>query len=170
MVEVERTLVIVKPDGVERSLVGEIISRFEKAGLKIVGMKMIWLDREFTTKHYSDLLERKGKQIFERTMEQLTMGPVVAIVLEGTSAVDFVRKMAGPTQPSAAAPGTIRGDFAHANYAVADGANTGIRNIMHASGSVPEAKAEVALWFSEKELFNYETVHDFHILHKARKK
>ncbi|VVB76427.1 Nucleoside diphosphate kinase [uncultured archaeon] len=163
---VERTLLLVKPDGVQRGLTGEILSRFERAGLKIVGMKMMWVDEEFGGKHYADLKQRKGEKIFNATMGLITMGPVVAAVLEGVDTVEIVRKMCGPTEPKAAMPGTIRGDFAHVSYAFSDTVSQAIRNVVHASGSKEEAKAEIALWFNENELHDYPAVSDIHILHQ----
>ncbi len=167
---IERTLVLIKPDGVERALVGEIIHRFEKVGLKIVGLKMVHIDEEFAKKHYSDVCERKGEKVFSMLMELITMGPVVAMVLEGIGSVEIVRKMVGPTEPSKALPGTIRGDYAHTHYAMSDETEQAVRNIVHASGTSEEAKVEVALWFNENEIHSYETVHEFHILHKKRMK
>ena len=163
----QRTLVLVKPDGVQRSLVGEIIKRFEQAGLKIVGMKMQWVDKEFAKKHYTDdITKRRGEHVRNALLDLITMGPVVAMALEGIDAVAVVRKMAGETEPKSAAPGTIRGDFAHVNYAHADAVQKAIRNLVHASGNVEEAKTEVALWFGSDELHSYKTVHDVHILHE----
>lgn len=165
---IEKTLVLIKPDGVERGLVGEIIHRFERVGLKIIGMKMIQIDEEFAKKHYFDVAERKGEKIFKMLMELITMGPVIAIVLEGISAVEIVRKMVGPTEPSKAMPGTIRGDFAQAHYAMSDEVQQAVRNIIHASGSREDANKELALWFKDSEIYSYESVHEFHIFHKKR--
>lgn len=164
---IERTLVLVKPDGVQRCLVGEIIKRFENAGLKIIGLKMAWIDKKFAEQHYTDdIAKRRGEKVRKNLMSLITMGPVVAIVLEGVNAVDVVRKISGTTEPSSAAPGTIRGDFAHVTYAYADKVDQAIRNIVHASGNKEEAKSEIKLWFKESELHTYPTVHDVHILHK----
>jgi nucleoside-diphosphate kinase len=154
---IERTFVMIKPDGVQRSLVGEIISRFEKAGLKIIGMKFIHVDRDFAKKHYSEHVE---KPFYKGLEDLLVDGPVVAMVLEGAGAIEFVRKIVGSTEPAKALPGTIRGDFAHMNYARADSKGVGLPNLIHASDSVESANKEISLWFSETELFdNYETVH-----------
>jgi nucleoside-diphosphate kinase len=163
---IEKTLVLIKPDGVQRGLTGEIIKRFENVGLKIVGMKMVWIDEDFASKHYADVRNRKGDAVFKALLKLITMGPVIAIVLEGIGAVEIVRKMCGPTEPKSAQPGTIRGDYAHINYAYADVVGEAIRNIMHASGSKEEAKEEVALWFNESEIHDYDSVHDLHILHR----
>ena len=154
---VEKTFVMIKPDGVQRQIVGEIITRFEKVGLKIVGMKFIHVDAEFSKKHYADLVD---KPFYKGLEELLTSGPVVAIVLEGANAIALVRKMVGATEPTSAAPGTIRGDYAHMNYARADKAGIALPNVIHASDSKEGAEREIALWFSQSELFdNYQTVH-----------
>ena len=157
----ERTLVLIKPDGVERGLIGTLLTRFENVGLKIVGMKMVWIDKEFSKKHYAAHVEKpfyKGLEAF------IVSGPVVAMVLEGIDAVDVVRKMVGATEPKASAPGTIRGDFAHHSYGYADKKGIAIKNLIHASGSKDDAKAEVPLWFSAKELHSYQAVHEKHTL------
>lgn len=165
--EIERTLVLVKPDGVQRGLVGEIISRFEKAGLKIAAMKMQWIDEDFAKKHYTeDIAERRGEKVREALLKLIVSGPVVAFVLEGIGAIGIVRKMVGETEPKSALPGTIRGDYAHVSFGYADKAEQAIRNIVHASGDEKDAKAEIPLWFSEDEIFTYKTVHDKHILHE----
>ena len=157
---IEKSLVIVKPDGVERGLVGEIIRRFENAGLKIVGMKMVWIDRKFAEKHYS---AHKSKPFFKELVEFITEGPVVAVVLEGVHAVDNVRRLVGSTSPHEAAPGTIRGDFAHLSMAYASKMGLGGKNIIHASGTKKEADDEIKLWFAKDELHSYTTVHEKHV-------
>ncbi len=158
---IERTLVLLKPDAVARQHAGEIITRFEKAGLKIIGMKMIHIDREFAEKHYTeDIAKRRGEHVRKWLVEYITGGPVVAIVLEGIEAVEYVRKIAGPTEPKSAQPGTIRGDFAHVSYGYADSKKIPIKNLIHSSGSKDEAKSEIRLWFSESELFPYKTAHE----------
>ncbi len=162
---IERTLVLIKPDGVQRGLSGEIIARFEKVGLKLVGIKMVWINEDFAKKHYFDVLERKGEKVFSGLLKLITMGPVIAIVLEGIDAVEIVRKMCGPTEPKSAMPGTIRGDYAHASYGYTDAVGEAVRNIIHASGSKSEAKTEISLWFKEEEIHDYFSVHDVHILH-----
>jgi len=159
----ERTLIIFKPDSVQRGIVGEILSRFEKAGFKIVGAKMLKPDYDHYFKHYEDIgkmVSRRGKKVFDITLEMMNEGPVIAFVLEGVEVVALVRKMVGATEPKSALPGTIRGDYAHMSFAHADKHEVGIPNILHASGDVEEAKAEIAHWFSEEELFDYETVHE----------
>lgn len=158
---IERTLVLIKPDGVERALIGQIITRFENAGLKIVGMKMKWVDKEFSRKHYAVHVEKP----FYKSLEAFIIsGPVVAMVLEGINAVEVVRKMVGPTEPKAAQPGTIRGDYAHHSYGYADKKGIAIKNLIHATGTKEEAKQEIALWFSKEELHSYATVHEKHTL------
>jgi nucleoside-diphosphate kinase len=153
----ERTLVLIKSDGVQRGLVGRITQRFEDAGLKIVGLKMAWVDLEFARKHYFDLEERKGQEIFKNTTEYLTEGPVAAIVLEGVEAADNVRRITGATEPKSSAPGTIRGDFAHQSYGYTDATGRAIRNLIHASGNAEEAAMEIKLWFGDEELHDYTT-------------
>ena len=159
----ERTLVIIKPDGVQRGIVGEIISRLEKVGLKIVGTKMLQPSQEHYYHHYENIgkmISRRGQQAFDVTLGMMQEGPVIAFVWEGVEAVALVRKLAGTTEPKSALPGTIRGDYAHMSFAHADAQKIGIPNLIHASGDPEEAKAEIAHWFAESELFSYETVHD----------
>ena len=157
---IEKTLVLIKPDGVQRGIVGEIIHRFEKVGLKIIAMKMFHVDKEFAKIHYEAHVDKK----FYPGLEALiTMGPVVAMVLEGIDAIELVRKMVGSTEPKSAAPGTIRGDYAHVSYGYADGQGISIKNVIHASGDKADAEKEVKLWFTDDEVFDYESVHDNHI-------
>ncbi|MDZ7786532.1 MAG: nucleoside-diphosphate kinase [Candidatus Saccharibacteria bacterium] len=179
----ERTLVILKPDAIQRQIVGEIISRFEKAGLKLVGLKMLQATDEMAKKHYPDELipivgektmkdwdaygvdydesvEEIGKMIVEATRKFLTETPVVAFVLEGGHAVEVVRKMVGSTGPKDSLPGTIRGDYAHLSLGRASILKKGAANIVHASGDPKEAKEEIAHWFKKEELFEYKTVHE----------
>jgi nucleoside-diphosphate kinase len=154
----ERTLVLLKPDAVERGLAGRLIQRFEDAGLKLVGMKMRQLDAEFTKKHYHDIAERHGQSVYDVLAAFIQQGPVVAIVLEGAEAVANVRRIVGPTYPDQAAPGTIRGDFAHHSKAYTEAQHSAVANLVHASGNPEEAKYEVDLWFDESELFAYKTL------------
>lgn len=159
----ERTLIIFKPDAIQRGIVGEVLTRFERAGLKIVGMKMLNPDVDHYHHHYETIgtmVSRHGQEIFDNTVEMMQAGPVIATVLEGTESVALVRKMVGSTEPKGAAPGTIRGDYAHMSYGHADGEGIGIVNILHASGDSKEAKEEIAHWFSESELFEYEAPHE----------
>lgn len=143
----ERTYVMVKPDGVQRNLVGEIITRFEKKGFKIAALKMLQLDRAMAEKHYA---EHIGKPFFEALASYITSGPVVAMVLEGKDVVATARAMNGATNPANAGPGTIRGDFA---------IEVG-RNVIHGSDSVESASREIAIYFSEKEICEYKKVVD----------
>jgi len=161
MSHVERTLVLFKPDAVQRSVVGEILQRFERTGLKIVGMKMVWADKDFSKKHYA---EHIAKPFYKGLEDVITAGPVVALVLEGIEAIALVRKMVGSTEPKSSAPGTIRGDYAHVSYGYADAKGIGIKNLIHASANADDAKKEVALWFTSEELHSYATVHDTHVL------
>ncbi|MDT3699694.1 MAG: nucleoside-diphosphate kinase [Thermincola sp.] len=143
----ERTYVMVKPDGVQRNLAGEIISRFEKKGYKIVGLKMLQLDRAKAEEHYA---EHIGKPFFEALASYITSGPVIAMVLEGKDVVAAARAMNGSTNPANAGPGTIRGD-----YAIEVG-----RNVIHASDSVESAAREIAIYFAEGELREYKKAVD----------
>jgi nucleoside-diphosphate kinase len=157
----QRTLVLIKPEGVQRHLVGKILNRFEEAGIKIIGMKQIWVDKEFAKKHYTeDIAERRGEKVREMLLNYITEGPVVAICFEGINVIENVRKIVGGTEPKSAPPGTIRGDFAHVSFAYADSNNLPVKNLIHASGNEEDAKNEVPLWFSEKELHSYKTIQD----------
>ncbi len=159
----EQTLVVLKPDTVQRALVGDIISRFERAGLKIVAMKMVSPDEEHFHKHYegiSGLISRWGKEIYDVTLSHMTEGPVIAIVLEGVESVSHVRKMVGTTDPKESAPGTIRGDFTHVTRGYTNPLGATLPNILHASGDSEEAVKEIKLWFEVNELYtDYDTVH-----------
>lgn len=159
----ERTLVIFKPDAVQRGIVGEILTRFERVGLKIVGTKMLSPDREQYFYHYENIgkmVSRRGENAFNVTLDFMMNGPVIAFVLEGVEAVSEVRKMVGETEPKGALPGTIRGDFAHISFGYADNVKKGIPNLIHASGDPKEAEEEISHWFSESELFDYEALHE----------
>ncbi|MFA6888013.1 MAG: nucleoside-diphosphate kinase [Candidatus Woesearchaeota archaeon] len=158
---IEQTLVLIKPDGVERGLIGKIISRFENVGLKIVGMKLVKIDKEFSKKHYA---AHVNKPFYKSLESFITSGPVLAIVLEGIEVVELVRKMVGATEPKSAIPGTIRGDLSHHSYGYADAKGISIKNLIHASGSKDDAKIELGLWFTKNELVNYTTVHEKHTL------
>jgi nucleoside-diphosphate kinase len=155
---VERTLVLFKPDAVARGLTGRILARFEDNLLKIVAAKMVWMDAELTRRHYFDLEERFGAQVYNSMAEFMQTGPVIAIVLEGVEAVACVRKMVGSTYPDQAAPGTIRGDFAHMSQAYANAHGIAVANLVHASGKPEEAEQEIGVWFSKEELHDYPTV------------
>jgi nucleoside-diphosphate kinase len=159
----EQTLIIFKPDAVQRAVVGEILTRFERAGFKIVAARMLRPNDEHYFKHYETigtLKSRKGKEIFESTLATMQDGPVIAMVLEGVEAVEAVRKMVGDTQPKNALPGTIRGDYAHVTYEQASSTGRGVANIIHASANVDEAKKEIAHWFSDSEIFDYAVTHE----------
>jgi len=185
---IERTLVLVKPDGVKRGLIGQITSRFENLGLKIVGMKMVHADKEFAKKHYpvteswyskvgtNSLTDTKkygmsakdyfgtedpveiGKKVHQWNVEFLTSSPLIAMVIEGVHAIETVRKLAGTTIPSLASPGTIRGDFSTHSALSANAKQRAIANLVHSSGDKEEAEREISLWFSESELYEYETI------------
>jgi nucleoside-diphosphate kinase len=160
---VEQTLVLFKPDAMQRGLVGEILTRFERVGLRIVGTKMLAPEREHYEKHYEEigkLKTRAGDQIFDITLDMMGAGPVIAMVFEGVEAVALVRKLVGSTEPKSSAPGTIRGDYSHMSYGYADGENKGIPNLIHASGDPEEAQQEIAHWFSDDELYDYEALHE----------
>lgn len=179
----ERTLVILKPDAVQRAIMGEIVTRFERAGLKVIGMKMMIPEMELLRNHYPDdlipiignktkedwdnygveygeTIEEIGEMIVEATRDFMKSAPVVAMVLEGGHAVEIVRKMVGKTGPKDSPPGTIRGDYAHLSLGRASLQKKGAANIVHASGSVEEAAKEIDMWFGENELFDYKTVHE----------
>jgi len=160
---IEQTLVLLKPDAVKRGLMGRVISRFEDAGLKVVGSKMVLINEEFGKKHYYDIAARRGEKVLQVLLKFMTTGPVMALCLEGVNAVEVVRKLVGGTEPKSALPGTIRGDFAHMSYADADGQNKAIENLIHASGNAEEAKQEIALWFKAEELHSYKTAQEVHV-------
>lgn len=182
---IEQTLVIVKPDGVQRGLLGEVLGRFEKVGLKIAGMKMVWASEELVGKHYEDDdeylksvgekalagvkekgVEMKetaleiGKRVRETNMKYISTGPVLAFVLEGNTAVQTVRNIVGGTNPLTADIGTIRGDLTIDDFSQADQEERSVRNLMHASGTAGEAEREIELWFTKDELYEYQTVMD----------
>lgn len=170
--QVERTFIIFKPDAVQRGIVGEILTRFERVGLKVVGAKMVQPNEEHYHHHYegiSQMISRRGQEAFDVTLSMMQEGPVLAMVLEGVEAVSLVRKMVGTTEPKAASAGTIRGDYAHMSFEHANKRGIGIPNLIHASGDEKEAAAEIKHWFAENELFDYETVHEVYTQAKARK-
>ena len=153
----ERTLVLIKPDGVQRSLAGEILHRFERMGLKIVGLKMVRIDPDFSKKHYE---AHVGKPFYPALEEFIVSAPVIAIALEGVHAVDVVRKSVGATEPSAALPGTIRGDYAMHSYAYTRSKGICVRNLIHASEDANSADRELNLWFAPEELHSYRLTAD----------
>lgn len=138
----ERTFVMVKPDGMQRAIVGQVISRFESKGLKLVAAKLMHISKDMASTHYQ---EHVGKPFYEKLIDYITSGPVMATVWEGRDAISCVRTVVGKTNPLEAAPGTIRGDF---------GMETG-RNIIHASDSSESAKREISLFFSDDEILAY---------------
>ncbi len=152
---IQRTLVLLKPDAVARGLTGRVLARFEDALLKIVAAKMVRMDAELTRRHYFDLEERFGPGVYRSMATFMRSGPVIALVLEGVDAVPCVRKIVGSTYPDQAAPGTIRGDFAHMSKAYANAKGLAVANLVHASGNVAEAEREIGVWFSKAELFDY---------------
>jgi nucleoside-diphosphate kinase len=159
----EQTLIILKPDAVMRGIVGEIVTRFERTGFKIVAMKMLEPGYQHYFEHYEGigtLKTRKGEEIFESTLASMQDGPVIALVLEGVEAVEAVRKMVGDTQPKTALPGTIRGDYAHVTYGQASQVGKGVANIVHASADPGEAKKEIEHWFKKDEIHTYSVVHE----------
>ncbi|MEP6710100.1 MAG: nucleoside-diphosphate kinase [Candidatus Saccharibacteria bacterium] len=160
---IEQTLILFKPDAVQRGVVGEILARFERVGLKIVGIKMVAPDKEHYHKHYEDIgqvITRRGEAVFNDVLAMMKEGPVIAVVLEGIEAVELVRKLVGTTEPKSSAPGTIRGDFSHMSYGYGDAEKKGIPNLIHASGDLDDAKKEIPHWFSPEELYDYSVLHE----------
>jgi len=154
---VQKSLILLKPDALERGIVGEILHRFERVGCKIVGMKLLVSEKDTAKLHYTDdLAKRRGEKIRELMISMLTAGPIVALVLEGIDMVEVARKMVGGTEPKAAAPGTIRGDFAHVSFKHADEHGIGVFNLIHASSSPEEAATEINVWFKPEELVDYD--------------
>lgn len=181
----ERSVILIKPDGIKRGLVGEVITRFERMGLKIVALKMVWADFELLGKHYKADEEylkslgqktlktyeeygkdpgkdldtkdplKLGEMVRKWLIDYVGSGPVVAILLEGRHAVDNVKGIAGPTMPVQAPAGTIRGDLATDSAAYANVERRGVENIVHVSGSFEEAKFEEELWFREDDVYEY---------------
>jgi nucleoside-diphosphate kinase len=155
---IERTLVLLKPDALDRGIVGEIIQRFERVGANIVGLKLLVSEKDTAMQHYTDdLAKRRGEEIRNKMIEMLTSGPIVALCLEGVEIIEVTRKMVGATEPKAAAPGTIRGDYAHVSYKHADDKGIAVFNLIHASDAPETAEAEVGVWFKPEELVNRES-------------
>lgn len=177
---VERSLVIIKPDGVQRGLIGEFVTRFEKKGLKIAAMKMVWPTEEMAKKHYDQpkhaaiALGKKtlaaykergidlgktpleiAKDIQKRLVHYMTGGPVVVMVIEGPHAITHVRKIRGGTNPLSADVGSITADYTVDSYFIADEDVRAVRNLAHASGSVEEANVEIPIWFRPSEIHTY---------------
>jgi nucleoside-diphosphate kinase len=143
----ERTLILVKPDGVQRGLIGEIVGRFERKGLKVIGLRLLTVPTEMAERHYA---VHAGKHFYAGLVEFITSGPVAAIALQGPDAIATVRRMVGKTMPNEAEPGTIRGDLGI----------SGLRNLIHASDALDTADAELALWFGADALLDYERAVD----------
>ncbi|MEK7114100.1 MAG: nucleoside-diphosphate kinase [Patescibacteria group bacterium] len=182
----ERTLVVVKPDGIQRALIGEIMKRYERIGLKLVALKMFVPTETMIEEHYlldSEWKKKVGKKaitsyqkkgetppssdpievgnlVVKRLKKYMTSGPVIAMVWEGAHAIELVRKITGGTEPRSAEVGTIRGDFVVDSYQMADGDNRAIRNLIHASGSAPEANMEIPHWFKPEEIISYKVPHE----------
>lgn len=182
----ERTLVVIKPDGVQRTLIGEIVKRYERMGLKLVGIKMLVPTPEFVEKHYTldpewrritgektikgylnkgqkppseDPLEITAR-VLEALKKYLTSGPVLAMVWQGAHAVEIVRKVTGGTEPRSSDVGTIRGDYVLDSYTMADTDNRAVRNLIHASGTIAEAENEINHWFKPEELIDYRLIQE----------
>lgn len=182
----ERTLVVIKPDGIQRALIGEILGRYERTGLKLIGLKLLKLTPEFVESHYTldnGWKESVGEKsikgyldkdltpptqdpieiadaILARLKKYLTAGPVVAMVWQGAHAVSIVRKITGGTEPLMSPVGTIRGDYVLDSYQMTDIDDRAIRNLVHASGSPEEADNEIKHWFSDVELISYNHLHE----------
>lgn len=159
----EETFCMIKPDGVRRGLVGEILTRFERVGLKIVAMKMVQVSPELAGQHYTyeDIAVRHGEAVRNNLIRFVTESPVVAFVVQGVNAIENVRKLCGATQPLQSAPGTIRGDYSHHTYALTSGIGEAVRNVIHASANKEDAQREVALWFTPAEILSYKTNDQF---------
>jgi len=161
---IQQTLVLIKPDGVQRGLIGEIIKRLEQRGLKIVGMKMVHVDKSFAEKHYTEQMEqRHGKKVRDYLVDYLTAGPVIAMIIQGSSAIEAVRKIVGTTYPGESPIGTIRGDFCHASRNYVKTHQQG-KNLVHASEDAEQAKKELALWFSVDEIHDYKLSAEEHLI------
>ncbi|MDY6765885.1 MAG: nucleoside-diphosphate kinase [Candidatus Nanohaloarchaea archaeon] len=158
--EIERTFIALKPDAVQRGITGELLTRFERAGLRIAALKMVQATEDVLQEHYA---EHVDKDFYEGLAEFMKDGPVIAGVLEGVEAVAVVRKLVGATEPYEAAPGTIRGDFTHMSMEHADERGKAVKNVVHASATPEEAEDEIDIWFDEEEIHDYERVDDYHI-------
>jgi len=182
----EKTLVLIKPDGIQRTLIGEIIKRYERMGLKLVALKMMLADAAHIEKHYTldpnwrtitgqktiESYKKKGLQppsedpleitavILENLKKYMSAGPIIAMVWQGAHAVEIIRKVTGGTEPLTSDVGTIRGDFVLDSYAISDADKRAVRNLIHASGSTEEAENEINHWFDQKELLKYNLVQD----------
>lgn len=154
---IQRSLILLKPDALDRGITGEILTRFERVGAKIVGMKLLVSEKDTAMQHYTeDLAERRGQKVRDLMISMISSGPIMAICVEGIEIVEVVRKMVGATEPKSAAPGTIRGDFAHVSFKYADEKEIGVFNLIHASGSEEEAPIEIGVWFKPEELVEHD--------------
>ena len=155
-IKLERTLVLLKPDAIHRGIVGEILRRFERIGAKMVGMKLLVSKKDTAEGHYrNDIAERYGKKVRDQLIRMLVSGPIVAMVWEGIDIIATVRKMVGATYPNLAAPGTIRGDYAHISKEYANANGLEVFNLIHASGNAEESKIEIDAWFKPEELVQH---------------
>ena len=159
MMQKERTLVLLKPDAVQRNLAGEIISRFERVGFKIVAMKFLLPSKDQVRSHYK-INEALKPEILERLVEFMSASPIVAVVLEGNKAIPIVRKLVGSTEPLQSDVRPIRGDFTVDSYDLADADKRAVRNLVHASSSESDAEKEIKVWFANEELVNYKTIRE----------
>lgn len=168
METIEQTLILLKPDALERGLTGEIITRFERVGMKIVAMKLLLPTTEHAEGHYTeDLAIRRGEHIRKLMVDMLTSGPIVAIIFEGIEAVEVARKMIGSTEPKSSAPGTIRGDYAHVSFKHVDSDPTiKMYNLIHGSATPEEAKQEIDVWFKPEEIVQHQPGYTSHTLNK----
>lgn len=161
---IQQTLVLIKPDGIQRGLIGEVIKRFEQRGLKIVGMKMTHVERSMAEEHYDkSIAEKHGEEVRNGLLDFITSSPIIAMVIQGSNAIPTVRKIVGNTYPGEADLGTIRGDFTHASKAYARSQTKALPNLVHASENEEDAKKELALWFSIDEIHDYKLSHEEHI-------
>ncbi|MFA6525879.1 MAG: nucleoside-diphosphate kinase [Candidatus Buchananbacteria bacterium] len=162
---IERTLVLLKPDAVKRGVMGEIIARFEKVGMKIVACRLAWVDAEKAKEHYTeDITVRRGEHVRNQLVDFITSGPVLAMVIEGVDAIENVRIMVGVTEPKANIPGTIRGDYSHVSFSHADSEKKVVANLVHASSDKADAEREILVWFRADEIFDYETIYQAHTM------
>ncbi len=180
---IERSLVLLKPDAVQRGIVGELLTRFERTGIKIVASKMILPDEDLAFKHYDKdkewimkvgtrarekfdkinvhmdkSAEQLGQMILDQLLDYLTLSPTMAFVFEGHNVIEHIQKLVGATAPRDAIPGTIRGDYAFDTYDLANISNRSVQNLIHASDSVENAEKEIALWFKPEEIHSWKRV------------
>jgi nucleoside-diphosphate kinase len=182
----EKTLVVIKPDGIQRNLIGEIISRYERVGLKLAGMKMVNASFDFVNDHYnldpewfklvgeksikglvdkgitppSHDVDVMAQSVLDRLIKYMTSGPVIAMVWQGAHAVSIVRKITGGTEPLTSDVGTIRGDYVLDSYQMSTDDNRAVRNLVHASGNISDANKEIKHWFKDEEVMDCVLVND----------